>query len=191
MVACTPSTVIDKSWKDPASTVKLNDFKKVIIMVFAQSETARRTAEEQLAKMLQGRGVPSYNQKIMVEKGANTEAISAALQAEGFDGAIVSRLVDKEKETTYVPGTTSYPYYGFRGYYGYGYGAYGSPGYYVEDKIYTIETNVYDLKADKLVWSAVTASTNPGKTDKAIREIAEVLGEQMRADGFISPAAKK
>jgi hypothetical protein len=190
IMGCTPSTVIQKSWKDPSSTAKINEFKKVLVIVFAQSETARRQAEEALAAKFQGRGVPSYNQKVMVEKGANSEAISAALKAEGFDAALVTRLIDKEKETSYVPGTTTYAG-GFRGYYGYGYGAYSSPGYYVEDKIYYIETNVYDLAADKLVWSAVTSSTNPSKLDKTINEIATVLADKMEEDGFLVRPAKK
>jgi hypothetical protein len=164
----------------------MNDMKKVLVVVFAQSETARRQAEEQIVKRLQGRGVVSYSYKVVVEKGADSDAITAAIKADGFDGAIVTRLIDKEKETSYVPGTTTYPYYGgFRGYYGYGYGAYSTPGYYVEDKIYYIETNIYDLKADKLIWSAVTSTTNPGKLEKSINELGDVLGAQMRKDGLI------
>jgi hypothetical protein len=186
LVSCGPSTQIERSFKEPTSKVIFNDMKKVLVVSFAQSESARMQVETQVANMLQGRGVPSYNYKIMTEKGADAEAVSKALDADGFDGALVMRLVEKEKETSYVPGTTSGPYYGgFRGYYGYGYGAYSTPGYYVEDKIYHIETNVYDLKADKLVWSAMTATTNPSKMDKTINEIVDVLAKQMRKDGFL------
>jgi hypothetical protein len=185
-VSCGPSTRIEKSWKDPQESKTLNDMKKVLIVCFAESETSRRQAEEMLAARLQGRGVASYGYKVVAEKGADASALTDAIKADGFDAAIVTRLIDKEKETSYVPGTITYPYYaGFRGYYGYGYGAYATPGYYVQDKIYYIETNVYDLTADKLVWSAVTSTTNPGKMEKSLNEIADVLAQKMRKDGFL------
>lgn len=185
LIGCGPSTTIEKSWKEPTSTTKLNEYKKILIICFAQSETARRQAETQLAGLFKGRAVPSYDYKVLVEKGADADAVTAAVKADGFDAAIVTRLIDKEKETSYVPGTTYYGGYGFRGYYGAGYGAYGSPGYYVEDKIYYIETNVYDLKTDKLVWGAVTSTTNPSKMEKSISELADVLARKMREDGFL------
>lgn len=184
LLACGPGTTIQKSFKEPSSTKQMNDFTKVLVVAFAQSETGRRQAETQIAGLLKGAGVPSYSYKVTVEKGADAQAVEDAMKADGFDGAIVMRLIDKEKETSYVPGTTYYGG-GFRGYYGYGYGAYSSPGYYVEDKIYYIETNIYDLKTEKLLWSAVTATTNPSKMDKTINEIADVLANQMRKDGFL------
>ncbi|HSC52238.1 MAG TPA: hypothetical protein VLC98_01355 [Phnomibacter sp.] len=190
LLSCGPATEISQSWKDPGSTTTLNDYSKILVVVFAKDETTRRQAEEQFVANIKGKGVPSYSYKILVEKGSDANAAATALVADGFDCAMVTRLVDKEKETSYVPGTTTGYYGGFRGYYGYGYGAYYNPGYYVEDKIYTIETNVYDLKKDKLVWSAVSKTTNPGKISKELNIYADVLADQMRKDGFLKTAAK-
>lgn len=185
LLSCGPSTQIEQSWKDPATTTTLDQYSKILVVVFAKDETTRRKAEEQFVALMRGKGVASYSYKVMVDKGGDAAAVTSAVIADGFDCATVTRLVDKEKETSYVPGTTTGYYGGFRGYYGYGYGGYSSPGYYVEDKVYTIETNVYDLKKDKLVWSAVTKTTNPGKMDKEFNIYADVLAGQMRKDGFL------
>lgn len=185
LIACGPATEIQQSWKDPAINTTMDQYSKILVVVFAKDETTRRKAEEQFVALMRGKGVASYSYKVMVEKGSDAEATTAAVIADGFDCATVTRLVDKEKETSYVPGTTTGYYGGFRGYYGYGYGMYSTPGYYVEDKVYTIETNVYDLKKDKLVWSAVTKTTNPGKLDKELNIYADVLAAQMRKDGFL------
>jgi hypothetical protein len=185
MFSCGPSTEIQQSWKDPGTTTTLDQYSKILVVVFAKDETTRRKAEEQFVALMRGKGVASYTYKVMVDKGGDAEAVTSAVIADGFDCATVTRLVDKEKETSYVPGTTTGYYGGFRGYYGYGYGGYSSPGYYVEDKVYTIETNVYDLKKDKLVWSGVTKTTNPGKMDKELNIYADVLAAQMRKDGFL------
>jgi hypothetical protein len=185
LVACGPATRIEKSWKEPGATKKMTDYQKVLVVCFAQSESARRHAEDDIVRGMGGRGVASYSYSVMADKANSKDAITAAIKKDGFDAAIVTRLIDKEKETSYVPGTVTYPYYrNFWGYYGWGYGAYTTPGYYVENHVYYVETNVYDLEKDQLVWSAVTATTNPGKLDKAVNEIAGVIKRQMRVDGF-------
>ncbi len=185
LISCSPSTQIKQSWKDPNTTYSSGQYSKILAVVFAKDEATRRMAEEQIVAHLNGNGVASYSYKSMVEKGGDADAITAAIIADGFDCAIVTRLADLEKETSYVPGTTTGFYGGFRGYYGFGYGGFSSPGYYVEDKIYSIQTNIYDLKKDKLVWSAVTKTTNPGKMDKEFSRYIDVLADQMRKDGFL------
>lgn len=186
--SCGPATQIEKSWLDPVQTTRFNNFKKVLVVVFAQSETSRRVAEEMLAKELGPTAVASYNYSSISSKAGDADAIADALKKDGFDGAIVTRLIDKEKETTYVPGRVSYPFYGgFRGYYRFGYGAYVEPGYYIEDKIYYVETNAYDLLAEKLLWSGVTRTTNPGQLNKVLQGFATVVVNQMKKDGFIKP----
>ncbi len=188
--ACSPGTTITKSWRDPAVTIQPDSYTRVLVVALLNDESGRRIAEDALVKRLGPKGVASYTQNF---SGKKSDEVEAQLKSEGYDGAIVLRLVDVEKETSYVPGTTYPGYYGrFGGYYGYAYGMYGSPGYYTEDKVYTIETNVYSLKADKLIWSGTTATTNPGKMAKTINEIADAVANQMKKDGLmqVEPKAK-
>ncbi|HXJ68303.1 MAG TPA: hypothetical protein VNM39_05320, partial [Verrucomicrobiae bacterium] len=52
------------------------------------------------------------------------------------------------------------PYYGgWYGYYSMGYSYMTSPGYVEENKVYRLETNLYDAKGDKLIWSGLTETT--------------------------------
>lgn len=184
-LSCGPATRVEKSWLNPAGFTRFNDFSKVLIIVFAHSQTARRTAEDQFAAVLAPRGITSYNNPKVMVNGPDANAISEAIKSDGFDAALVTRLIDKKKETTYVPGNIHYPFYGgFRGYFRFGYGAYMTPGYYQENTTYFVETNVYDLKSDRLVWSCVTATTQPGKMDKTIHELSDVVFAQMKSDGF-------
>lgn len=184
-MGCGPSTVIESSWVKPGANTKLSNYKKILIVSFAKDEVTRRQVETELAKQFDGKGVPSYSNPIVAKYGKDTSGIHDALMADGFDGAMVMRLVNKESETSYVPGTVTYPAYrGFRGFYGYGYGMYGTPGYYVEDKIYHIETNFFDLPSNQLLWSAVTGTTNPSKLNKTIEEISYVVAKKMKSDGL-------
>ncbi|MBZ5858995.1 hypothetical protein [Flavihumibacter profundi] len=188
ITACGPSTVIEKSWRDPNTTIVSGSWNKVLVVGLLKDETTRRVVEDQLVKRMKGKGVASYN--YYVEKDvteAKASGFKDKLITEGFDGAVVMRLVNVEKETSYVPGASSFPPYygGFGPYYYNSWNSYYSPGYYTTDKIYNVETNIYSFKQDKLVWSGITQTTNPSKTEKMFNEIADVIGAKMRSEGFL------
>jgi len=100
------------------------------------------------------------------------------------------RLADVEKDTYYVPGTTTGYYGGYGMYYGYGAGMYGSPGYYTTDKNYFVETTVYTINPSKLVWTGTTKTVNPDKINKTVNDIADIVTDKMRADGFLLKTKK-
>jgi hypothetical protein len=186
--SCGPSTVIDKSWRDPAVTLRPGDWDKVLLVGLLKDETTRRVVEDQLVTRLKGKGVASY--KYFIEKDVTQEKATSfkdKLKSDGFDGAIVMRLVQVEKETNYVPGSSSFPTYygGFGPYYYNSWNSFYSPGYYTEDKLYHVETNVYSLTEDKLIWSGITTTTNPSKTEKMFNDIADVVAAKMRNEGFL------
>lgn len=83
-----------------------------------------------------------------------------------FDAIIVSRMVKREKKTTYVPGDDFpfFPYYGtFYGYYGAIVPIVYDPGDLRTDTEAHVETNFYSTsKPDgELVWSETTDTLNP------------------------------
>ena len=98
-------------------------------------------------------------------------------------------LIDKVSETRYVPGTAGFygpfPGYGlgFRGYYSYWYPFMTDPGYYVTDKTYFMEGNLFDADTETLLWSVQTKTTNPssietfstGLIDSMLRKALEDL----------------
>jgi hypothetical protein len=99
--------------------------------------------------------------------------------------------VSKEKQVNYVPGASYWggPMYGggFYGYYGYGY---ASPGYLTTDTIITVETLVYDLKPNKLVWAGMSQTFNPSHLDTFITELAAAAAAELERQGLIRPQEK-
>ena len=64
------------------------------------------------------------------------------------------RLVGARKEMAYTPDMWASPYYGsLWGYYGYGWGTVYVSGSAREDTVVTIETLVFDVPKDKLLWA--------------------------------------
>jgi hypothetical protein len=186
--ACAPATRIDKSWRDPNTTITDSSFSKVLVVALLKNETTRRVVEDQLIQRFNGKGVASYGyftDKELTE--AKAAGFKDKLITEGFDGAVVMRLINVDKETSYVPGTATFPPYygGFGPYYFNSWSTFYSPGYYTTDKIYNVETNVYSFKQDKLIWSGITSTVNPAKTEKMFSEISDVVATKMRREGFL------
>ena len=82
------------------------------------------------------------------------------------------------------------PYAGGWGpYYGYGWSAAYSPGYVVTDTIVRVETLVFDLKQNKLVWAGQSETTNPENLHQFMRDLVKAVGADMRRKGVIAEPA--
>jgi hypothetical protein len=185
LLGCGPSTEIVKSWRDPASVISENGTQKIFVLGLVKDESSRRIVEDNLVKRMNGKGVASYT--IITEemvKAAKEDHLEEQLTKGGFTHMLLVRLADIEKETSYVPGSTTGYYGGYGRFYGYGAGMYSSPGYYQEDKNYYVETAVYSIVPNKLLWTGTTKTVNPSKMEKTINEIADIVGDKMRKDGF-------
>lgn len=191
MAGCSPSTQIVKSWTDPSlNGAKVQAYNKVLVIAKFKDDSARRIAEDKLvASSLKGNFVASYN---YLKPGQQDENLVASeLLKDGIDAIVLMRLTDISKTTDYVPGTAYYGGwgrgYGYYGGYGYGYGGsmYGTPGYYEENKTYYVETNIYDVKSNKLLWSGTTSTLNPTKATEAIDEIISAVKTELHTKGLI------
>ena len=186
LVSCGPSTKIEKSWMEPGASVTASAPNKVLVIAMVKDETSRRVIEDQLVKRVSGTGVASYTLvSTDMLKEASDEALKKILTDGKFTHVILMRLADVEKETSYVPGTTTSFYGGYGRYYGYGAGMYSTPGYYTTDKNYFVETTVYSINPDKLLWTGTTKTVNPSKVEKTVNDIADVVTEKMKKDGFL------
>jgi len=186
LLSCGPSTKIVKSWVEPGATVTVTPETNTLVISLVKDETSRRVIEDQLVKKLAGKATASYTVlSSETLKQANEEALNQLVAQGKYTHILLMRLADVEKETSYVPGTTTGYYGGYGRYYGYGAGMYGSPGYYTTDKNYFVETMVYSTNPNKLLWTGTTKTVNPSKIEKTVNEIATAVSERMKKDGFI------
>ena len=182
--SCGPSTKIEKTWSDPSFTAgSVEAFKKVLVMGLLKDESTRRIAEDKMVAQIKNTtAIQSYT--YLQPSDTVRDAVEARLKKDGFDGVIIMHLTTINKSTSYVPGTTYGGWYGYRyGYYGYG----GSPGYYQEDKTYYVETNIYSLGSNKLLWSGTTSSLNPSKLDPTIDAVINTLKSELQKQGLVKP----
>lgn len=191
LTACS-STKLESSWKAPE--VGSIHFNKVLVIAASPNITTRRAAEDAMrAHVPTAQVVTSYELFGDMGKSDDLARVKEAIKANNIDGIITMRAISDEKElnvnTTYMP--TYGGYYG-RGYGGYGYGygmGYGSTTV-TTDRIIGIETNIYDAKTEKLIWTAITKSTNLTKPEDFVKEVAEVVAKKMREQQLIPEAPK-
>lgn len=184
LAACARSTEIVNTWHDPA--VEQLHFTKVLAVCMCRDAGVRRTVEDRLAQRIKN-AVPAYT-IIPDAELADVDKMKARVQQEGFDGAVVVRLVGIDKEHTYVPGSAyavPAPYGTMWGGWGYGWATAYEPGYVTEDVVVTLDTNVYRMQDQKLVWNSRSRSYDPKSVPKLVDEVVDATVAKMQQDKII------
>ena len=190
--ACAANDFVS-SWKAPDAQPLQLQGAKVAAVVMVNSEASRRVAEDKLAREITARGgvgIPMYS--IYPDTTpANESAARAALEKAGVLGVVVMRPVQVDKEVVSTPATYSTPTYRgyWDGYYGAGWGTpWGASVFGREVRFNTIvqiETLVYSLRQNKLVWGGQSKLTNPSSIDRTIERLAAAAVAELQKQGLI------
>ena len=197
LASCAASSRLTSSWADPAASGRT--YKKMVVVGVTPQAAMRRMYEEAFASQLKQRGIDAIGSYALVGEGKlEKEAAEAKIRESGANAVIVTRLVDQETVQEYYPPsytTVAAPsayYGGWYGYYSMGYTYMSSPGYVAENKVFRLETNLYDVGESKLMWSGLTETTL-AQGESAQGEIqpviAALLGD-MEKKGVLPKAAK-
>ncbi len=179
LVACGTSTKLTAVWKAPEATGVR--FKKILVVAQTKDQATRRSLESHLVSRI-ANSQASY--EVLTEDETRDQArAKAKIVPAGFDGAVVVRFVGKETQTTYVPGTMWYgpaPYGSMWGYWGYGWGAVYDPGYLVTDTVISLETHVYDIGQDKLIWASKSDTISPTSMNDLVNSLVNATIAEMK-----------
>lgn len=178
VVASCSSTQVTTRWQDP--TTKHIRFTKVLALAITKDRSLRDAAEGELCTHMPLVQCKEAYFAIPDSMISDVEAAKALTLKEGFDGAVVVRVLDKGERVTYVP-----PSYGpsFWGYYGYAWPIAYDPGYYHTDEVVLIETSIFSLAQDRLIWVGTSETINPKSLPAMIDDFAKAIrGELVRRD---------
>jgi hypothetical protein len=187
------STSLVGSWIDPE--VKSIEGKSIAIFCLSPRLGIRDKVETQMAASLQAKGVNASRSLDFITPGKmDQEVISMILQQNKITSVIIISLLDKEKETYYVPGSTAYApaYYGrpYYGYYGAVYSNVYDPGYYQTTTSYFIECNAYRLSDGKLAYSSQSKAVDPSSIDKFAYDYSRTLVADLEKKGVLGGVKK-
>jgi hypothetical protein len=194
---CASNTGFASTWRNPS--VQSIHFTKVLAVAISNDESFRRRFEDEMAAAIQNngkaKGIPAYSVFSAAELRDTTVAKAKAVAA-GIDGVVTIRVVAVDKEERYVPGpSVTYTGGGIYGggyagrpwgYSNFGWTTVSSPGYLVTDKQVQVETHIYSLTEDKLIWAGRSKTVNPGSVAELVDEVGLAVGDELRREGLIA-----
>jgi len=188
-----PKKVFVETWTDPDAQPLQLKGSTVVAAVMIQDPKARQKAEDALAReitRLGGKGIPMY--KISADTATTEEGQSktrAAVEKVGAKGLVVMRPVDiqhKARQTDAMSNDSVYGGY-WDGYYGYGWAdpwIMKNPDVQT-DLVITVETFVFSLPQNKLVWSGTSETTNPKNAEKLVHKLATDGVRELQSLGLL------
>jgi hypothetical protein len=161
---------------------------QIAAVVISPSESMRRIGETALASEITrfgGIGITSY--KILPGDPKNRDAARRQLKAAGIDAVISMRVISHDQVVSYTPGYwTGSPWHSsLWGYWGYGWGSVYAPGYLETETLVGVETLLYSLDDDKLLWAGVSETFNPKDVQSAVRKIAKKAVDKMHEENVL------
>ena len=179
------STRLAATWRDPATAPV--HFRKTVVAFVTSDEALRRTVEDKMVE-----SIPNSTQSyrfVQSGKAADSTAIRRVFADLGFDGAVIMRVADVDASVMYANGNYWYrDRYGFGSYWGSSWNYAYDPGYMVANRIVSIETQIYALGGDQLVWAARSETTNPQSVRKLTNSVIKHVTKAMRNDGYLARA---
>jgi hypothetical protein len=189
-----PKQIFETTYKDPDARPMQVRGAKVVAAVIVRDPAARRRAEDTLAQeitALGGQGVPMYTISLAdtPDKEGETKT-RTAVEAIGAQGLVVMRPVDVNHRSVPTDTIASNDMYG--GYWG-GYYGVGWADPWVDkapdlqtDIVVTVETFVFSLPQNKLVWSGTSETTNPKNAQKLVQQLAHESVRELQALGLLA-----
>ncbi len=188
VVAACASTSIRSAWYDTSYTG--GAIRKILVVGIGGNLTDTRVFEDIFSQKLKAAGVDGVPGYLTLPQGAQpgNPVWNAAVEASGADGLLAVRLlrVDTKTQvvTTMVPGAMMWGPYG--GWYGPAMVAVPEVQQY---DVASVETNLWDVRTHRVVWSATTDTFNPASVVQETPGFASVIIGQLAARGLV-PAAK-
>jgi hypothetical protein len=177
LVASCASTSIVSEWKDPNAATA--HFGRVLVVAPSRDTAVRRSAEDELVRRLgPDRAAPSYTVLRDNELGDRALLKRRAMEL-GFDGLLVFRIARVEHEATWVPGTYWGPYYAIGGWPAW------DPGYVATNTVVSVETDVYNVLDDRLVWASRSRTYDPRSMRSLVDDVSKAVSNAMHKQGLL------
>jgi hypothetical protein len=183
------TTTFTSTWKAPDAQRVDPVGKTIAALVISGDKKRQRDAEVYLSNDLTSRGARGIPAHQLIGYGhPDVDYARAKFKEVGVEGVVVMRVVGHDQRVIVDPGGFSGTAYGsFGSYYSsYGVGVSYSTGSVQTDTVVTVETLVYSLSQDKLLWAGTSRTSNPEGIQSLINEVADAVASQMAKQGLIS-----
>jgi hypothetical protein len=176
------STQMDSTWTDPSAQGA--DLNKMAVLYMTSDEGVRRMAEDAVASEMASevevvQVVPSYQALQGVDLN-DLQQVKTTLSAKGYDGVMVMRLAGVTETPVAVDA-----YRSLDGYYGWAAPAAYGDDYLDEEVTVRMVSNLYDVEKNKLIWSGMSETFDPGSAKGLVQSVSKKVGQSLEKQGII------
>lgn len=170
-------TQVDDSYKgQPVSNI--------LVIAITGNEHNRRSYEKKFVARLKSVGVDAFASEKVIpmppDLQLKKETILNAVDQYENDAVIITQLIGKEKEDVFTRGGAAR--IGFFSYT-------RDPSTSSTNTTVRLETNLYDAKTGKLIWSGQSKTLSRDSTDQIINEVIKAVIENWQKNKLIAPKA--
>ncbi len=179
------TTTITNTWKDKAYEGKAQ---KMVVMMLARTQYLRDMFEGQFVAELGKRGNKATQSHKIVpfEELKDKELVKSKIKSTDADTILIARLVGTKTIETFEPGAIhGIPLH--HDYWGSFYEIVSVDyGYTGDIEVAYLETNLYDVKTEKLIWSARSKTERSYGEQQLINEFIGIIVKKMASDKIIN-----
>lgn len=185
--ACATTSAV-KEWRDEGFSGQLNH-----ILVFAATEQVerRQSIEDDYVEAFTAvpvKAVPGYT-LIGSDRALSRETVEAAIEGQGFDAVLVTRLLGVEEVEEYQSPVHYDHYQSYHRYYQRSLN-YSSPGYYRNYEVVTLETNLYDAASGELIWSMQSETIDASAPEDVVEAQITLTIRRLTQGGLIAAGSE-
>ena len=161
----------------------------ILVIAITGNEHNRRSFEQKFVAQLKSIGVDAISIEEAIPMPPNLELkketiLNTVNQYEN-DAVIITHLLCKEEKDVYTRGGATH-----RGFYGFYHSRHSSSGYSSTSTTVRLETNLYDVKTGKLIWSGKSKTLSKDSTDKIINEVIAAVIKNLQKNKLIAPKTR-
>jgi hypothetical protein len=173
--------------------LKGKSYSNLFILVVTADIQSRVRLESDLSNVATSRGLKTVKSvdvmpfDIENPKKPSKEEVVSKVKASGCDAVFIASVIKKEDRIKHTEGTTAYApmtnYTPAGNYYAYYSGAYSTistPSYYTKDKVYIMQSNLYDAASEEKMWAVDSEVFNPSDINEFSKSYTKTLMSKLK-----------
>jgi len=186
MISCGGTELTQNKVDDVYTGKPVSD---ILVIAITGNEHNRRTFEKKFVARLKSAGVDAIASEEAIPMPANLElkkeTILDAVHQYKNDAVIITHLIGKDQKDAYTRADINRDR--FFGFYRSRYRNAHDPGYASTSTTVQLETTLYDVKTEKLMWSGQSKTWSKDSTKEIINDVINTVINELQKNKLIAP----
>ena len=183
IISCAGTELTQKQVDDAYKGKPVSD---IFVIAITGNEHNRRSFEKKFVAHLKSVGVDAISSEEAIPMPPNLElkkeTILKAVNQYENDAVIITHLIGREEKEVHTRGGSAH-----RGFYGFYHSRYRYPSYSSTSTTVRLETNLYVVKTEKLIWSGKTKTWSKDSSNQIINDVIKTVINDLQKNKLIAP----